>query len=70
MDTLTKLLEMRMVASRYSLRFSNRCILRSLGWFSSSMSLMSEGESEKKAISLADTKPEQASRTRLRASAT
>ena len=58
MVTLTKLLEIKIVASRRS-ESSNKAMIRlSEEWFSSSISLKSLGDKEKKAISDADTKPE------------
>ena len=59
MATLTRLLLMRMVASKRSLLSSSFLILTSEECFSSSISFMSAGERLKKAISEADTKPEQ-----------
>ena len=55
----TKLFEIRMVANSFCDLPSNLLMMRSLEWFSCSISLRSEGVSEKKAISDADTKPEQ-----------
>ena len=59
MATLTKLLLMRIVASRRSLFAKRPFILVSEECFSSSISFISEGDRLKKAISEAETKPEQ-----------
>ena len=56
MVTLTKLLEIRIVANKRSESFSRALIRLSEVCFPSSISLKSTGE--KKAISEADTKPE------------
>ena len=58
MVTLTKLLEIRIVANKRSESFSRALIRLSEVCFPSSISLKSTGEREKKAISEADTKPE------------
>ena len=58
MATLTKLLVINMVAKSLSLSSSNFSIFSSEGCFPSSNSLKSAGESEKKAISDADAKPD------------
>ena len=58
MVTLTKLLEIRMVANKRSESSNKAVICLSEEWFSSSISLRSLGDKEKKAISEADTKPE------------
>jgi len=60
--TFTKLLAIRIAASRYSERSSKRWINGSEGAFSSRMSLISPGVNEKNATSEADTKPETNSR--------
>ena len=58
MVTLTKLLEIRMVANKRS-ESSNKALIRlSEECSPSSISFKSPGESEKKAISEADTKPD------------
>ena len=56
--TFTKLFDIRIVASKRSESSSNAIILASEGCFSSSISLLSFGDNEKKAISEAETKPE------------
>ena len=58
MVTLTKLLDIRIVASKRSESFSKLAICLSEGCSSSSISLRSPGEREKNAISEADTKPD------------
>ena len=58
MVTLTKLLDIKMVANNRSESASKLLICLSEAWFSSSMSFRSLGDKEKKAISEADTKPE------------
>ena len=58
MVTLTKLLEIRIVANKRSESFSRALIRLSEVCFPYSISLKSTGEREKKAISEADTKPE------------
>ena len=58
MVTLTKLLEIRIVANKRSESFSRALIRLSEVCFPSSISLKSTGEREKKAICEADTKPE------------
>ena len=57
----TKLFEIRIVANNFCDLPNKRLIMRSLALSLSSISLRSAGESEKKAISDADTKPEQKS---------
>ena len=66
----TKLFEIRMVANSFCDLPSNLLMMRSLEWFSCSISLRSEGVSEKKAISDADTKPEQKSNAHANKEAT
>ena len=56
--TFTKLFDKTMVASNRSELVNNAFTRLSAGWFSSSTSFKSEGESEKKAISEAETNPE------------
>ena len=63
MVTLTKLLEIRIVANKRSESFSRALIRLSEVCFPSSISLKSTGEREKKAISEADTKPEDNNKT-------
>jgi hypothetical protein len=58
MAMLTKLLDIRMVAKRRSESSNNFLINLSTGSSSSSIALLSTGDSEKKAISDAETKPE------------
>lgn len=58
MVTLTKLFEMRIVASKCSESFSKALMRWSEGCCSSFISLRSPGDSEKNAISDADTKPD------------
>ena len=58
MATLTKLLEIRIVANKRSESSFKANILLSAGCFSSSIVFKSVGEREKKAISEAETKPE------------
>ena len=67
---LTKLFDMRMVASSFCDLLSSLLMIRSLALFPSSISLRSVGVSEKKAISEADTKPEQKSNRQANTSAT
>ena len=56
--TLTKLLDIKIVANNRSESASNALIYLSEDDFSSSISLRSVGEREKNAISEADTKPD------------
>ena len=70
MVILTKLFEMRMVAKSFCDRPSHLLMIRSLKASLSSLSLRSEGVSEKKAISDADTKPEQKSNIQAKTKAT
>ena len=58
MVTFTKLFVMRIVASKRSLSESKSLILESAGCFRSAIVLKSAGESEKKAISEAEAKPD------------
>ena len=59
-----------MVANSFCDMPRRRVMIWSLVWFSSSISLWSDGVSEKKAISEADTKPEQKSKRQANTSAT
>ena len=70
MVILTKLLEMSIVANNFCDLPSNLLMMRSLALSLSSISLRSEGVSEKKAISDADTKPEQKSNAQANRAAT
>lgn len=58
MVTFTKLLVMRTVANNRSESSNRLLIFSSAGWLRSSISLRSEGEREKKAISDAEANPE------------
>ena len=70
MVMLTKLFDMSIVASSFCDLFSSLLMIRSLTLLPSSISLRSVGVSEKKAISEADTKPEQKSSRQANTSAT
>lgn len=70
MVTLTKLLDIRMVASKYSESPSNALIRESDGCSSPSILLRSDGDKEKNAISDAETKPEAYNKTAARIIAT
>lgn len=70
MVTFTKLFEIRMVANNRSESFNKALIRLSERCSSASMEFKSEGESEKKAISDADTKPEAYSRITTKHNAT
>ena len=63
MVTFTKLFVMRTVANKLSELSSKLLIFSSEGCLSSSISLKSEGEREKKAISEAEAKPDANKRT-------
>ena len=58
MVTLTKLLEIRIVANKRSESFSRELICLSKAYFPSYISFKSTSKREKKAISEADTKPD------------
>ena len=68
--TFTKLLAIRIVANNRSESAFKAMIFRSDSCFSSSISLMSVGDREKKAISEAEAKPEQRSNNMAQAKAT
>ena len=70
MATFTRLLQQRIVASSRSLSSSSSSRVSSFGCLRSWMSFMSDGVSEKKAISLPLTIAEQTSRTRATTNAT
>ena len=58
MVTFTKLFVIRIVANKRSVSSNSLLILSSEGCFFSAITLRSDGESEKNAISEADAKPE------------